>query len=217
MKARLLPQARLRAESEPVRGLLEAAFERVGPIGPSFSWSELQYGRCQSLSSKADVLYQRNVEPPGRPERDRVSDDDLRGQLTKLPSLIPVLYGREGVERGRTVQTPNRTHTFPAAWHNGVLQVTDTISFDYRRSESLVGHAERWSGRLLELSHAESFQFTAVCTDPPRAELGEAYERALALLDGNELVRKIISISEAPQLAELIEQDLSAAADQSRL
>ena len=165
----------------------------------------------RGLRAQADLLFERNVYgAEDAAQTARIDDLHLRELVIQNPILSPV-FARRDVELHRTLRTGNLEHTFPASWNNGTLHLADAISFDYQTPERLIGNAMRWSGRLLELRHDRRFRFIGVCTDPPdRSELANAYERATHVLAGNPLVREIIPISEAAELAATIAADLEA-------
>jgi hypothetical protein len=182
-----------------------------------FSWSSPRGGISGNPRLRLGELFEEMVEyHQGSKVRSRMDEKRLRRII--MEALIASNLAQE-VDTDYTVSTPDISHSFTAAWKNGKIQVLEPVSFDFKRATDVERKATQWRGLIDTLAQREDFGFSALVAPPSfeegidageaREDLGEAFQKAINILEGLSMVRKIMLQDEIEDFTDSIQKDIN--------
>lgn len=165
-------------------------------------------GLSADLEATLQQVYERYVtryiEPAVRQMR---SDAAVLGSLKRHLQASHVF----AKVRPITIPTPEYELQFPISWQNGQLNVCDAVSFDFRRSDEIVGKADRWVGRAWQLARTKrGIKVHLIVGRPSDPAMGDKFERAVRVLQEMPGNHHVLPEERSDQLAKEIERDLRA-------
>lgn len=168
--------------------------------------SQFMSGVTKNADARFESLFREFVEPAHQ-SRLRIDETAIMGAVeSKLRSAGLLVRMESKVE----VMAPDYGYRFRLGWMNGIQQVLEPISFDYKAPAEVVDKANTWTGRLLNLSKGEPFALTGIVAPPPNPDLAGAFEQALRILHDAPRVRRLVTNEEMDSVISDIEADLAS-------
>jgi hypothetical protein len=202
--------AQLRQKALPFAELepnIEALLKRVLPEDDSgIRFSTSGYGVTADLEITLTELYERYVgRYAGQQEVPSRSDEEIwrvfRAALEKR-SLLHQLGSKR-------IVAPDYEYEFKAGWKNGVWHVYEPVSFDLVDPSSIIDKANRWLGRVTNLSESsEQFQLHMLLGMPEDPRLQVAAEKATKILKKMSANPELVLEAKADSFAQDLEREM---------
>jgi hypothetical protein len=187
---------------------IEDAIGFLAAVGnDNFMWSRIRYGICADLQARTDELYAEFVlQLEGASGRERVDGNALWDLVRAHAAFQPIAAELQPAIR---IHAPLYDYVFKAGWRNGTQQVVEPISLDYQRPGEMVEEANKWRGRLDQLTEKNDFYLTAIITPPPTGAAAEKYLQAKQILQTSPRVRGVYDPSEIEDFTTLVRDDIA--------
>lgn len=183
------------------RNLSDTIMELAARVLPrddsSFQWSAPGLGVSSDLPKTLEDLYERLVTRyDGQDQQERRSDEDVWRDFKKGLETRHLLQHL----RPKTVLVKDDEIEFRHAWKNGAWHCLEPVSFDLVRGDSIRDKAHKILGELTSVRDAqEPLKIYLLVGKPQTAGMGDAYEKALGILDKAPTEKEIIREEDASQ------------------
>ncbi|MES2995729.1 MAG: DUF3037 domain-containing protein [Verrucomicrobiota bacterium] len=172
----------------------------------ALQWSLSGGGLTANAEAELEMLFHESV---GRhyesPEEARRDDGVVYREIYSKAFESPVV--RSHIVEHEVI-SPHASHVFHQAWKNGVWNVYQTLSFDYKRSDNIKTKAYHWESLSRFLSQSpEHPQIHLLLAAPSDESNHPAYSKAKDVLHASQVV-KIIEEDEAADFARDLEKKI---------
>jgi hypothetical protein len=161
--------------------IMEIARSILPPDDSSLQWSEPGGGQTDDPGKTLEALYERMVARYEN-KQSRSSRDD--GEVWRVFKKEFDTHHVSSRLRPKRITAPDDDYEFEHAWKNANWRLYEPLSFDLLDAESISGKANRWLGRMTNLSEApEKFVLHVLLGEPSIEKMRPAYTKAENILN----------------------------------
>ena len=175
----------------------------ISDEGLSLSISEPRGGVTSDAAGDLAMLFERMVESrgPEKAEYQRRTDDHV-WRTVFAPRIPPDVINKLTPKKFTTTDTEVE---FDHAYKNGLWHLVQTVSLDYKTSDTIQKKAQQWAGTSLGLESAQGIGTIYFLLGAPREQkLMKSYERAKNLIGKAPVPHAIVEERDADKFAEQI-------------
>ncbi len=217
-KALIRPlRKRLEVVGESLKpGLFTSAVDRLDSVlssilpkdDSSIVWSGISYGAAADLDGAFDKIFARHVTRFDQKSINHGrSDDDVWRAFRRDLEKRNVL----GHFEPKVIASADDEVEFPFAWKNGIWHCVEPISFDLSGSDTMRDKAHRFLGQLMSVSESpERFKVYFLVGKPAQQNLGEAFDKALRILEKLPGEKEIYTEDQSDLLADKLSEQIRA-------
>jgi len=175
----------------------------------ALQWSLSGGGMTASPSAELETLFQEAVARHYDSADEARRDDstiyrEFYSRAFESPLVKPFMSEHE-------ITTPFATHLFPQAWKNGVWNVYQPLSFDFKRSENIRHKAHQWESLTRFLTQSPEQPKIHLLLAAPGGDQRAAYGKAKDLLHASGVVT-LVEENEAADFAQDLQRRVADAA-----
>ncbi|HAS82866.1 MAG TPA: hypothetical protein DCS43_09410 [Verrucomicrobia bacterium] len=161
--------------------IMEIAKRILPPDDSALQWSMPGGGQTDDPGKTLESLYERMV---ARYESRQVRSSRDDGEVWRAFKKEFDSHHVSGRLRPKRITAPDDDYEFEHAWKNGSWRMYEPLSFDLLDAESITGKANRWLGRMTNLSEApEKFVLHVLLGEPSLEGMRPAYTKAGNILN----------------------------------
>ncbi len=176
--------------------IMEIAKSILPPDDSSLQWSEPGGGQTDDPGKTLESLYDRLV---ARYENRQARSSRDDGEVWRVFKKEFDSHHVSSRLRPKRITAPDDDYEFEHAWKNERWRMYEPLSFDLLDAESITGKANRWLGRMTNLSEApEKFVLHVLLGEPSLEKMRPAYTKAENILNKMPVEKVFVREHEAP-------------------